>query len=159
MSRVVCPHLESPADEELVDDDLGAVDEVAELRLPEHQRLGRRRAVAVLEARAWRARESGLLCSSIGASAPGSALDRREPLAGDDVVQHEVPLAERAALGVLAGEPDRHALGQQRRERQRLGVRPVDSALGPERRAAPLELLAQLRMDREPLGPAAAAAR
>ena len=36
-------------DEELVEDDLRAVDEVAELRLPEHERLGRRDRVAVLE--------------------------------------------------------------------------------------------------------------
>ena len=59
MSRVVSPHLDRPGAEELVDDDLRAVDEVAELRLPEHQRLGRRRAVAVLEARAWPARSAG----------------------------------------------------------------------------------------------------
>src|SRR5204863_9688557 len=42
-------------DEELVDDDLGAVNEIAELRLPQHQRLGGLDAVAVLE------REAGLL--------------------------------------------------------------------------------------------------
>src|SRR5258708_22235805 len=35
--------------DELVDDDLRAVDEVAELRLPEHQRVRRGGAVAVLE--------------------------------------------------------------------------------------------------------------
>ena len=83
----------------------------------------------------------------------GQLLDRGPGRAGLRVVQHQVALAEGAALGVLAGEPDRHALGEQRRERQRLGVGPVDAALGPERRAAPLELLAQLRVDREPLGP------
>ena len=37
-------------------------------------------------------------------------------------------LAERAALGVLAGEADRDALGQQRGEGERLGVGPVDAA-------------------------------
>ena len=37
-------------DEVLVDDDLGAVDEVAELRLPQHERLGVAVGVAVLEA-------------------------------------------------------------------------------------------------------------
>ena len=36
--------------DELVDDDLRAVGEVAELRFPEHERLGKVAAVAVLEA-------------------------------------------------------------------------------------------------------------
>ena len=43
------PPLREAGDDELVDDDLRAVDEVAELRLPEHERLGRRDRVAVLE--------------------------------------------------------------------------------------------------------------
>ena len=55
-------------------------------------------------------------------------LHRAVLLAGLRIVQHEVALAERAALGVLAGEPDRDPLGQQRGERERLGVRPVDPA-------------------------------
>ena len=48
--RDVSPHLERPADDELVDDDLRAVHEVAELRLPQHERLRRGHRVAVLEA-------------------------------------------------------------------------------------------------------------
>ena len=43
------PPLRAPRDEELVDHDLSAVDEVAELRLPEDERVGRRDRVAVLE--------------------------------------------------------------------------------------------------------------
>jgi len=39
-----------PGDEELIDDDLAAVGEVAELGLPQDQGLGRRGGVAVLEA-------------------------------------------------------------------------------------------------------------
>src|SRR5262249_4350144 len=42
--------LRQARDDELVDHDLGAVDEVAELRLPEDERLGRGDRVAVLEA-------------------------------------------------------------------------------------------------------------
>src|SRR5262245_35532954 len=41
--------LRPPGDDELVDDDLRAVDEVAELRLPEHERVRRCDRVAVLE--------------------------------------------------------------------------------------------------------------
>ena len=59
-----------------------------------------------------------------------------------------MPLREGAALAVLAGQPDRHRLGDQARERQRLGVAPVDPAF-VDRGDAPLELLEQLRVDGE----------
>ncbi len=70
------------------------------------------------------------------------------------VVKHEMALRERAALRVLAGQPDRDALGQQRRERQRLGMRPHDPGLGPahpERLAPLIELLDELRVHGEPV--------
>ena len=67
-------------------------------------------------------------------------------------MQHEVALRERAALGVLAGQADRRALGQQRRVGERLGLRPVDPAVGADRGPPALELLDQLRVDREALG-------
>ena len=50
----VWPHFERPETMNWSIDDLRAVDEVAELRLPEHERLGRRDRVAVLEAEARR---------------------------------------------------------------------------------------------------------
>src|SRR5207245_9768141 len=53
------PPLRQPRRDELVDDDLRAVDEVTALRLPEDERLGRRRGVAVLEADAGVLRERG----------------------------------------------------------------------------------------------------
>ena len=56
-------------------------------------------------------------------------LHRRVALARVHVVQHEVAMRERAALGVLAGQADRDAVGQQRAEGERLGVAPVDAAL------------------------------
>ena len=52
------PHLVSPERDELIDDDLRAVDEVAELRLPDDQRVGVGGGVAVLEARAPPPRDS-----------------------------------------------------------------------------------------------------
>ena len=153
------PPLGEPRGEELVDDDLGAVDEVAELRLPEHQRLRAPRRCSRTRSPSVASSDSGLLCSSSGASAPGSFWIGAQACAGLRVVQHQVALAEGAALGVLSGEPDRHAFGQQRGERQRLGVGPVDAALRAQRRAAALELLPELGMDGEALGPASAAAR
>ena len=65
-----------------------------------------------------------------------------------------MPLTERAAFGVLARKPDRNSLGEQGCESQRFGMGPIDSAIGTERRSPPLELLAQLGMDGETLGPA-----
>lgn len=45
------------------------------------------------------------------------------------VVQHVVPVRERAALHVLPAEPHVHILEQQRAERERLAHRPVGDAL------------------------------
>ena len=61
-----------------------------------------------------------------------------------------MPLRERAALGVLAREPDRDAVDEQRGERERLGLAPVDPAF-VERGPAPLELARELRVDGEAL--------
>ena len=69
-----------------------------------------------------------------------------------------MPVRERAALGVLTGQAHRNPLDEQRRERERLGLAPVDAAL-VDRLAAPLELAQKLRVDREALGHARAAAR
>src|SRR5690348_17962172 len=76
-------------------------------------------------------------------------LNRRVGLARFDVVEDVMPVRERAALGVLAGEPDRDPLDEQARERERLGLPPVDSALF-QRLGAPVELFLQLWMNREP---------
>ena len=83
------PPLGEPGAEELVHDDLGAVDEVAELGLPQHQRLGRRRAVAVLEAQRGQLAQRAVVQLERRERA-GQPLDRRQPLAGD---------ARRAARG------------------------------------------------------------
>ena len=67
-------------------------------------------------------------------------LDRRVLLAGLEVVEDEVAVRERAALGVLAGEPDRDAVRQQAPNASPSAWRPVDAALLAERVAAALEL-------------------
>ena len=58
-------------------------------------------------------------------------------------------LTEGAALRVLPGQADRRSLDQQRGERQRLRVRPLDALFGHEHVPTPLELLLQLGMHRE----------
>ena len=74
-------------------------------------------------------------------------------LAGARVVEYSVAVGERPALGVLPREPDRDAVLEQGRERERLGLPPVDPAL-VERLAAPLELLRELRVHLEAVGDA-----
>ena len=66
------------------------------------------------------------------------------------VVQDGVPVRERAALGVLAGEPDRDSLDEQRTECESLRLAPVDPAF-VDRLEPALQLAHQLRMHREVL--------
>ncbi len=114
--------------DELVDDHLRGVDEVAELRLPHDQRVGVVQAVAVLEAQHAGLRERAV-------DEFHRRLVRREVLqrdvarAGGHVVQHGVAMAEGAALAVLAAEAHALALGRQRGEGQGLGGRPVERLL------------------------------
>ena len=82
-------------------------------------------------------------------------LQRHVHAAGLDVVEHGVTMAERAALDVLAGQADAGAVGQDRRKRQLLGVRPVHRPLvgAVERRtpllAHPLELAVHREIRRQ----------
>ena len=87
--------------------DLRAVDEVAVLRFPEHQAARLLHVVAELEADASRSRSAGCCGSRTPRVACGSSCSGDERLAGLDVVEHGVAMAERAALDVLAGQPDR----------------------------------------------------
>ena len=82
MRRDVWRHLARPGDEELVDDDLGAVHEVAVLRLPQHQRLRARPPRSRTRSRGTRTRDSGELCSSKLAWRAGQVLERHVRLAG-----------------------------------------------------------------------------
>src|SRR5207244_340112 len=115
------------AGEELVDDHLRAVDEVAELRLPEDQPARVGEAHAELEA------EHGVLGQHAVDDAEGrlvapDVVERDVLVVGVDVVEDGVALAEGAAARVLPAHADRDALEQQRAEGERLGAAPVDAA-------------------------------
>ncbi len=122
--------LRLPGDQELVDDHLCRVGEVAELRLPQDQALGRSRRVAVLEAEAGDLRERAVVDLE-WRERSRQVLDRRVLEAGLLVVEDEVAVGEGAALGVLAGQADVRALGEERRVRERLRHGPTRS--GPPR--------------------------
>ena len=93
-------------DDELVDHDLRAVGEVAELRLPDHQGVGAGRGEAVLEA------QRGLLGED-GVDDGEARLPVRDVLERDVLVavalveQHGVAMEEGAAPGVLPGQAHR----------------------------------------------------
>jgi hypothetical protein len=98
--------------DELVDDDLGAVEEVAELCLPQDERLGILHRVAVLES------EGGELGQHRVVQHERRLIGRqvREGdvlLLGALIDEHAVALAERAAPRVLAGEAHGRPLQEQ----------------------------------------------
>ena len=144
------PPLGLAGDDEGVDDHLRRVGEVAELRFPEHEAVGRGGRVAVLEAEAGDLRERAVVQLERRQGA-GEVLDRRVLEAGLLVVEEQVAVGEGAALGVLAGQADMRALGQQRGVGERLGVAELDQAAFGD--LEPLfEGLAQLAVDREAVG-------
>ena len=62
------------------------------------------------------------------------------------VAEHRVTMREGAALSVLTGEAHRHAVEEQRTERQRFGVAPLDTTLLAHRLPTTLKLLGQARI-------------
>ena len=152
--------------QEVVDDDLRPVGEVAELGLPGHQGLGRLDRVAVLEpdggvlreervahgedARAALASGPAPPCRPGPCPSPRWASGMNSSAVGV-VHQHGVALAEGAAAGVLPGQADVDALVEQRSDGQRLGQGPVDLALG-HHLVALGELALELGVDGEPVG-------
>ena len=95
-------------DHELVDDHLTDVREVAELRLPAHQRVARDR-VAVLEAQRRVLRQHGVVHHE-ARLVVAQVVERLVLHLVGLVDEHAVPLAERAAPGVLPGQPHGGAL-------------------------------------------------
>ena len=143
--------------DELVDDGGGAVPEVAELRLPHHQRVLGDHRVAVLEAEGGVLRQQRVVDPEL--ALVGAEVGERRVLVAVGVVdEHGVAVAEGAAAGVLAGDADVGALEQQRAVGHRLGQRPVDLAVGPQL-VARLELLEQLGVHVEGVGRRATARR
>ena len=142
------PPLRFGAGDELVDHDLRAVGEIAELRFPQHQRQRIGHAVAELEA------QHGVLAQraveDFEARLVGrDVLQRNVALAGFGIVERQVPLAESAAAGILAAQPHGRAFQHQRAERQRFAEGPIDGRALVDRLAAPLDEAAQLGMQVE----------
>src|SRR5438105_2801693 len=114
--------------DELVDDYLSAVHEIAVLRLPDDEARWRLHVVAVLESEHRVLRQRAVVHLK-GGPCLWKDLEWHVDRAGPDVVQHGMTMTERPALDVLAGEPNAHAVGKNRRKCQLLGRRPIDCAL------------------------------
>ncbi len=104
------------------------VDEVAELRLPQHQPVGPVEAVAVLEAEHAGLAERAVV--DLDLRLVGRQVhERHVGVAVLHVVEQRVAVAEGAAAGVLPGHAHAYAFGHERREGERLGGAPVERAL------------------------------
>src|SRR5256885_2061706 len=90
------PPLGEPGDDELIDDHLAAVGEVAVLGLPQDQGLGCRGRVAVLEAQAGALGERAAVQLE-RRPRPGQGLDRRVAAAVPGRTQHQAAPAAWAA--------------------------------------------------------------
>ena len=117
--------------DELVNDDLGAVGEVAVLTFPDHQRIRLGGGVAVLEA------HDGLF-GKHGVDDLHPRLMIRDVLQREVrgvavlLVQNSVAMEERAASAVLSGDTNRKAVLDQRRVSQRLGATPIQGHLASD---------------------------
>src|SRR5579859_738369 len=126
--------------DELVDDHLRAVGEIAELCLPKNESLGVVAAKAVFKAEAACFGKRGIVDFA-------ERLIRRKVTKGKIVLlrlsinQHGVALIERAALRVLAGEANGRAFKQQGAKSQRFGKTIIDSTLPMPHFGALLEQL------------------
>ena len=137
--------------DELVDDDLGSVGEVAELGLPEDEGLGVVAGVAVLEAEDGGFGEHGVV--DLEAALIVAQMGEGDVAGlGLDVDHDGVALVEGAALRVLAGEADGGALLQERGEGDEFGHAVVEGAGSGGHFEALLEELFDLGMDVEVCG-------
>src|SRR5262245_7225646 len=137
--------------DELVEHDLGPVGEVAELRLPQRQRVRLRQGVAVFEAKhclLGQHRVDDLEPRLV----VGEVVERDVALLGVLVDQHRMALREGAAFTVLAREAHREAFGEQRGESERLGGGPVDTLPGLDRLGAALKEALDRPVHMEALG-------
>ncbi len=124
---------------ELINDYLRAVDEVAELRLPYHQRVRLGARVAILEGEHRFFRKHRV--DDREWSLPiGDVFERRiaafVELFAVLIMQHRVPMRERATRSVLPGDAYRVTARQQCRIGQMLGHAPVERQLAFGHRAA-----------------------
>ena len=130
--------------DELVDDGLRDVDEVAELRFPENERFGIVAAVSVFEAENSGFGERGVVDFAAGL-AGRNVFERHVFVLVLDVDEDGVALVESAAARVLSGHANMRAGFHQARERQGFGHAVIDGAFAGAHLGALFKKLLHLR--------------
>ena len=139
-------------DEELVDDDLGAVDEVAELRLPDHQRLLVGDRVAVLEAERGVLRQQRVVDPEL---APGRGRGWRAARSRPRSRCRRAPRGAGRTCPAGVSWPARRMSVPSSSSEPKANASPSAQSTSPSSRnifVAGLELLGQLRVDGEAVG-------
>ena len=134
--------------DELIDDHLRAIREVAELAFPDHESARLRGRVAVLEAHDGLFGQHGV-DDAERRLALGDVLERHVPRTGFLMMQDRVAMEECAAAAVLAGNAHRVAILEQTRIGERLGAAPVERQFTRHHLAAVRHHLLHARMQRE----------
>ena len=137
--------------DELIDDHLGGVDEVAVLGFPEDEAFGVVERIAVLETHRAGFAEGAVDDVDAGLGV-AEVVEDAVFVVVDDVVQHGMALAERAAFGVLAGEAHRMAFDGERGERECFGGGPIERLFALRHFLAALDRFLQLLVEMEALG-------
>ena len=140
------------AGNELVEDHLRAIGEVAELRFPDGQRIGLGQRIAIFEAEHGFFRQHGVDGFDLDLLVLHQVIERRVALLGFLIDQHGMALREGAALHVLARQAHGEAFHQQRAEGQLLGHRPVEARAVLDHLAARVEHALHGAVDLEGLG-------
>lgn len=114
------------AADELIDDALSGIVEVAELRLPNDQSIGIRHRVSQFESKHAVLRQ-GTVANRVGSLIRVKVAERPVRRFVDSLmVQDMMPVGECTSLDVLTGQPHVYAFLEQRAESHGLAERPVD---------------------------------
>src|SRR5271169_884959 len=138
---------------ELIDDNLRAVDEITELRFPKHKAFRIVSREAVLEAEAARFGERRIVNFAEGLD--GRKMCQRQIfLLRLRVDQNGMPLAERAALGVLSCQANRIAFEHERTISEQLRISVIEGPFPLTHFHALIQQFHNFGMDMEPGGSA-----
>src|ERR1700733_12288973 len=118
--------------DELIDDDLRAVREIAELRFPKGQGMGVGNAIAVFKTEHAEFAERAIVNLERRLIFIHE-LQRDVAMAILEIVKGKMPLAERAAAGILTAQTHRHLLENQTAECDRLRESPIHRSVIGER--------------------------
>src|ERR1700730_11124445 len=137
--------------DKLIDDDLRAVDEVAELRFPQNESVGIVARKVVLEAKASCFGERGVV--NFAKSLRGRQMRQWQVLVLVlGIHENRMALVKGAALGILAGKADWIAFEHQRTVGEKFGEAVVHGTLSLTHLQALLEQFLDFRMDVKTIG-------